>query len=259
MGTYFDLGICTSNVGKGEDLILASSSKQLITINQQDNDPSTAETRRMKTSNSKADSNCRSVVSIIGPEDSRKSLKPKRRNLQVTPNESKGRSSAHFKRIVNSYSSKMEKRNNGNIIPWSSNIKSLPKQSNRYSRASSKRKLAQAYRSIPKETVMSNKKGVGSRRIKNSKKPKIPPSFKDIGKDDQTLCLLLKHLRTETGGKLPNVNSHAEIQAANNFINSKRSRRKEVSRIVLGFNVFIINSITNNWWISLIIINKVLT
>lgn len=130
--------------------------------------------------------------------------------------------------MQNNYSSKKDKRNNGNLVPWSSSVKALPKQVIRYSRGSSKRMLAQAYKSMPKEAIMS-KRTVATRRTNNSRRNKIPPGFKDNTKEDQTLQLLMKHLKTESSSKLPKVVSQTEFRTATNFMNSRKRLSKQVS------------------------------
>ena len=166
------------------------------------------------------------MASLIGNEESKSSKAQKRRNLQNTPLGGKAKSTVHFKNIVTSYSNKGEKRNKGNLIPWSKNVKTLPKQISRYAHINSNKQLAQAYRSIPKETIFS-RRGIASRKENNgSKRQKIPPTLKENTKDDQTLWLLLKHLKSEPESKLPSVNSYADFRTVSNFMS--RHNRKQV-------------------------------
>lgn len=123
----------------------------------------------------------------------------------------------------------MEKRNSGSSLPWSSNVKALPKQSSRYSRrVTSKKMLARAYKSIPKEVLLS-KKNIGSRRTALGRKNKLPPTFQENVKEDHTLCLLLKHLRNGTQSKLPKVTSNGELRYSTNFMQSRKNQRKKVT------------------------------
>lgn len=214
----------------GEDkFILASSGKKrIITLDPHIYDSTTVETGRFKSSYSKAETNWRSVASLIGNEESKSSKGNKRRNLQNTPVGNKAKSIAHFKNIVNSYSSKNQKRNKGHLISLPSNVKSIPKQLNKYSNVNSNQQLAQAYRSIPKDSIFS-RRGTATKKPSNgTKRPKIPPTFKENTKDDQTLWLLLKHLKSESDSKLPNVNSYTDFRTVSNFMN-KHSRKQVCS------------------------------
>mmetsp|Transcript_27967 Transcript_27967/g.27813 ORF Transcript_27967/g.27813 Transcript_27967/m.27813 type:complete len:115 (-) Transcript_27967:24-368(-) len=104
---------------------------------------------------------------------------------------------------MNSYSSKERSRGLKNPQPWSNSLKILPKQSGRYSRIGSKDKLAQAYKAIPKQTILPKKRGV-SRRSNWSKK-RGQPMKKYTKKEDHTIGLLLKQLNREQAARLPNV------------------------------------------------------
>lgn len=108
--------------------------------------------------------------------------------------------------------------------------------------------MTQAYRSIPRD-IGGSRRGVGSRRSKNNKRPKIPPAFKGNAKEDHTLCLLLKHLRNGPHSKLPSVNSNAEIRAATDFLNSRQSYRKDVSvnQYILYITAIVRNLILYIW------------
>lgn len=210
-----------------DKLILASSGKkQIITLDHHIYDSTTVETGRFKSSYSKAETNWRSVASLIGNEESKSSKANKRRNLQNTPLGSKAKSITHFKNIVNSCSSKNEKRNRVNLI-LPNNIRTIPKQLNKYTNINSNKQLAQAYRSIPKDSIFSRRGTANKKTSNGTKRPKIPPTFNENTKDDQTLWLLLKHLKGESDSKLPNVNSYADFRTVSNFMS--RHNRKQVS------------------------------
>ena len=90
--------------------ILASSSNKILTLEPHIYDSTTVETGRLKNSYSKAETNCRSVASLIGNEETKSSVMYKRRNLQNTPNGGKPKSSVNFKKIVSTYSTNEERQ-----------------------------------------------------------------------------------------------------------------------------------------------------
>ena len=216
-----------------ERLILASSSKKnTLQADPQVYDFTTLESGRLKSSYLQSEANLRSAASIIPNELSAHSLSKKHRLTSQTPvGGNKNRSSSNFRKIVSTYSSKLQKRSSSNLVPWSHSMKSLPKQSNRYCRVTTNKMLAQAYKSIPKEAVLS-KKNVGSRRGPSRKQNRIPPTSKHHGKDDQTLCLLLKHMRSDTNPKLPKVVSQGSFKTSTDF-NPRRKSNKKVSKFFL--------------------------
>lgn len=206
-----------------EQMILATSKKAALTIEPSNYDTSAIETGRIKSTFTKGETLLRSAASIIDDEDNRGS-KNRKRLLSNTPM-GDARSSSNFQRIMNSYSSKGERRKLNNAQPWSSSLKILPKQSGRYSRISSKDMLAQAYKAIPKQTIM-NKKNYGSRRSNWSKKRFKPhPNTKYTNKEDQTIGLLLKQLNRETN-KLPNVSSRRNIRGSSNLSKNRKFVKK---------------------------------
>ena len=164
------------------------------------------------------------MASLIGNEETKSSVMYRRRNLQNTPSGGKAKSSANFKKIVSTYSSQGEKRNWDNLIPWSNNTKPLPKKFNRYSHAKSNKQLAEAYKSIPKDSIFS-RRGQLNRKRNSGLKSKIPvPTFKDNAKEDQTLWLLLKHMKSESDSKLPNVNSYSDFRTVSNFLSKYEAK-----------------------------------
>lgn len=229
--TYFDNYYAKNDtILSTEKLILASSSKRgIITVEPPTYDFSTLETGRLKTSNSKIDTQLKSCTSIVPIDETKHTIIGKRRILPNTPMGNKNKSSHTFKKMLSSYSSKMEKRNSDNFVPWSLNVNTLPKQMNRYAKANSKKMLARAYKSIPKDIIL-NKRNGSSRRINHSRRNKIPPSFKDQNeKEDHTLCLLLKHLPNNgPASKLPKVTSHTGLRNSTNFMESRKNLRKKV-------------------------------
>ena len=223
-----------------ENIILASSNKNRLSTIDHNNvyDPSTLESGRLKSSYSKAETNCRSVASLMVPEDSKSTILFRRRNVQNTPI-GKNRSSVNFKKVVNNYSSKGERRNNGNLIPWSSNVRSLPKQHSRYSRGNSKKQLAMAYKSIPKESILS-RRNVGSRRTNHSRKSKIPPTFKDNKQDDEALCMILKQFNSQSEANLPNVRPGTDQKYKSKIKPISNHNHKHVSNpyLMTFYNIF---------------------
>ena len=214
-----------------ENIILASSNKNRVVTIDHNNlyEPSTLETGRIKNSYSKIDTNCRSVTSLIGNEETKSSLfLQKHRNMHNTPMGGKTRSAISFKKVVNPQSSKTDKRSNGYLVPWSSNIRTLPKQYTRYSRATSKKQLALAYKSIPKETILS-RRNIGTRRANNSRKTRMPPSFHDNHKDDEALCMILKQFNSQSEGKFPDVRPSTVSKVKSKFKNMNKHSNKHVS------------------------------
>jgi hypothetical protein len=174
------------SIFSAERLILASSSKnERIKLETPTIDFSTIDTGRIKNSYSKAETQLRSCASIINEENDH-TIGGSRRNLANTPI-GKARSSSHFKRIVNSYSSKKDLKQSQNIIPWTSNLKTLPKKFSSYSCANSRSSLAHAYKAMPKESILT-KRNTNTRRCLNAKKGnRIPPAFRDSVKENETL------------------------------------------------------------------------
>lgn len=144
--------------------ILAWSSNKILTLEPHIYDSTTVETGRLKNSYSKAETNCRSVASLIGNEETKSSVMYKRRNLQNTPSGAKPKSSINFKKIMSTYSSKEEKQSWWNLVPWSNHVKSMPKKFSRYSHANSNKQLADAYKSIPKDTIFSRRGHLNKKR-----------------------------------------------------------------------------------------------
>lgn len=216
------------SIFSSERIMLANSSKkEMATVEPPLYDFSTFQTGRIKNSHSKVTTQLRSAASIIINEEPNQTVGGTKRFLTNTPL-GKANSTSHFKRIVNSYSSKNDRKQSQNLIPWSSSLRALPRQSSRYSRGNSKNSLAQAYRAMPKDSILS-KRNIGSRRRLNTKKSNlIPPVFRDSTKDDQTLWLLLKHLKNEQSSRLPNVVSRSNLRASTNFADSRKNLRKKV-------------------------------
>jgi hypothetical protein len=216
------------SIFSAERLILASSSKnERIKFETPTIDFSTIDTGRIKNSYSKADTQLRSCASIIITEESDHTIGVSKRNLSNTPI-GKARSSSHFKRIVNSYSSKKDLKQSQNIIPWTSNLKTLPKRFSSYSCANSRSSLAHAYKAMPKESILT-KRTTGSRRWLNAKKGnRIPPAFRDSVKDNETLSLLLKHLKNDQSSKLPTVASSSNLRTVTHFADSHKNLRRKV-------------------------------
>jgi hypothetical protein len=223
---YFDNYFIKNDRIKSNDrMILASSTKQATaTIHTPLHEASTIESGRIRSSQLRNDLHFRSTMSIHDTEVS--NITQKKRNTQIptTPVGDNTRSTFNFRRIVHSYSSKGVKRNFVNAIPWSSNIKQLPRHSNRYLKTNSNKMIAQAYKSIPKEALMS-KRTLSKRKI-GQKRSKLPLPHRPILPEDQTICLMLKHLRSTSDQKLPKVNSQAGFRTASNFINSRKIERK---------------------------------
>lgn len=138
------------------------------------------------------------------------------------------RSSSNFQRIMHSYSSKERARGLKNVPPWSNSLKILPKQSGRYSRITSKDKLTQAYKAIPKQAILPKKEGA-SRRSNWSKK-RTQPMKKYSNKEDQTIGLLLKQLNREEAAKLPNVGSRRTIRNSSNMSKNRKFVKKVIMR-----------------------------
>lgn len=208
--------------------ILASSSNKIWTLEPHIYDSTTVETGRLKNSYSKAETNCRSVASLIGNEETKSSVMYKRRNLQNTPNGGKPKSSVNFKKIVSTYSSKEERQSWWNLVPWSNHLKSVPKKFSRYSHANSNKQLAEAYKSVPKDAIFSRRGNLNNKRNSGTKTKNPAPIFKESTKEDQTLCLLLKHMRSETDSRLPSVNSYNDFRTVSNFLSKYDKYGNEV-------------------------------
>lgn len=137
--------------------------------------------------------------------------------------------------MVDTYSSQTKKRDAANLIPWSSNIKNFPKQYSRYSRVNSKKQLALAYKSIPKESILSRRK-IGNRRTNNSRKAKMPPWFKDNHQDDEALCLLLKQFNSQSEAKLPTLRPYIMQRSQSKFKSIDKGISKPVRLLLYDSN-----------------------
>lgn len=223
---YFDNYFMRNNTVKSNDrVILASSTKRINgPIHTPFYEASTIESGHIRSSNLQNDMHFRSTISINDTEVSNITQKKRRTQVPTTPVGDNTRSTFNFRRVVHSYSSKGVKRNFVNVIPWSSSIKQLPKHSNRYLKTNSNEMIAQAYKSIPKEALMS-KRTLSKRKI-GQKRNKLPLPHKPTLPEEQTICLMLKHLRTTSDHKLPKVSSQTGFRTTSNFMNSRKIARK---------------------------------
>lgn len=211
-----------------EQIILASSWKKgAVTVEPFQNDSSPIETCRIRNSVSKVETEFRSATSIIANEETKNLFNSKRKKFSNTPGDVQKRSSVNLKKIRSSYSSKRGRRVNNIISHWSHSLKVLPKQARKYSQIKNKEMLVKAYKIISKQTV-NNKKNKGFQKTNWSRKRRGIPMSNNPSKEDQTLWLLLKHLKQTESRKLPKVTVRTDHNGSSIFLNNKKFIQKNV-------------------------------